>query len=231
MTIKEFYDFPMNKADDIEFLKARYGASETIRLRKELSKAIERINIGAHGDLELLYKVILDPDEMSFMGFISIESTLASSVDEATRDILLLEQILRPLGEEEWEQAPEEHIQGIMKLPVEDAYYYIRAFLKNREHFHYTKYKDVFYRTKEEWELSESDDDTISEREAPQSGKNYWYTIISELGGSDILKYDAILKQPMALVAPEWSFRRQQALEEQNRIAKQEVINRTRTRR
>ena len=239
MTLKEYLDFPFDRADDFDALAQVYGKVRAVSIRKDIVTATIAMESGIVADLSREYDTYTDLNKMSFGGFISCESALKNVNDRFSLYVMLLEQVLRPKGETAWDDLGEPHRAAIMDLRVEDAMFYVGEYFKGRESFHSRQYKDVFFRELEEWEKPSEDEDSQDSEidkannaaEASWEENWFWYSIIHELADGDVLRYESILRQPMELIAPEWSYRMGRAKLERQRMKQQEAISKARMRR
>ena len=229
LTLSEYYKYPYDEIKDLKVLSDKVGVSEAVRIQNAYVLSMTAITSGVHADLSVQFKVNLDYNMYSFASFMSVESTIRNIKNPLDRDVLFLEHILRPLGETVYEDAGEDHRRKMFGLRCEDSLFYINSMMDSRDRFHNVTYRDVFYRTPEDWEKEEESEEgdkspSVLTGSEEFENRTYLYSVLYTLSGEDILKYDEILRQPMALIAPDWSYRMNKAKIDRQQLAQQEAV-------
>lgn len=163
--------------------------------------------------------------------FIMVEQILTGKfkfADENMMDLELMTYILRPKGEEKYDntdpKVESKHREAILNTPVQDLYSVVNRFLKNREQVLFKQFSGVFYSVPDE----EEDDNEFSSP-SPQELFNqqwYWYSIVRTLAKEDVRMYDEIYMLKMNVVLPEMSYMAQRNKIEAAQMRQQKALSR-----
>lgn len=210
-TYEEFYD-TLNTDQKLQLI--RYA---------ELSASPHPFNISS-SKIYNNYKVYTDILDMSLTQFIYLEHEFGSGMTER-----LMSLIIRPLGEESFDDTtPNEqsHVDGLLE---EDAYEMLSIYKQlkaNREFTLFTKFNGVIY-TRYEPEEGEE----VEPRETdPFTERWFWYSIVRRLANNDITKFDNIYELKMSVVLIDLAYQIQLAEIEENERRAQEAASSARYR-
>lgn len=181
------------------------------------------------------YRVYDSVDDLSFAQFISIETTISYVKEQWTAMAAIVAEVLRPKGEIVYSNDDKAlsaaHLESIMDEPAEDIFYYYQKIVKDREYFHFDKYKDVFF-SKDDDKGEELVVDKTKVESNPEKNffRNwYWYDWVRQLAKEDLLKYESVMLQPMSVIAPECSYIQGYRKIERQRAAEDEVMMKIRS--
>ena len=218
---------------DLSRLQELFGSDKVNALRRYKS-LLETLKMMSNevidiSTLKRRYRFYGEIEEMTFAQFISIETTLQNVRDPKDMFVLVCSELLRPLSEKVYDNENvlmnNAHREAISDEEVPYMMELFGRFMKERNDFHYRKYRDVF--------IYESEDsDSGGYDSATSFYRNWhWYSYVRELSNEDISRYEQTMLLPMKVVAPEISSRQGLAKVEKQRMAEQEEISKAKMRR
>jgi hypothetical protein len=233
VSFKEYIEISQGDNENKKFNEV-FGGSKVDALLKAKSFLESQENIQAErlstNQINKRYKIFLDIEHLCFAQFIAVESYISSYKEGNENDIIahIAAECLRPLHEKEYNNDNEDdnraHLEAIYEENAEDVVWYYQNMLKSRKSFHFAKYRDVFFFEKEEWEIEEEKNMAqVADTEKSFFANWYWYDWVRQLAHEDVLRYDAVLKLPMSVVAPECSYIQGLRKIEKQRMAEEEI--------
>jgi hypothetical protein len=228
MTIQEFLEF---RKQAIRGTLDKYYESLTVHQKLEAIKCFEKIGkekVSKSGNsIYSNYNVITDVEQMVLGQFIMIEQVLQSQVD--TKELQVLNLIVRPKADKEFDYVDmnkeQEHSIEIAQLDALEGIQVFNDFLDSREKTLFSKFKGVIY---QEPDPSIEDDEEVEDTsgEAQFSKMWYWYSIIRDLAGEDVLRQDQITMLKMSKVLVELSYKIQKSRIEYARWRREQSASR-----
>ena len=170
------------------------------------------------------YKIYTDILDMSLTQFIYLEHEFNSGMTER-----LISLIIRPLGENSFDDTtPNEqsHIDSILEEDAHEVISIYKHLRNNRELTLFTKFNGVIY-TKHEPEEGEEQEPKTTD---PFTERWFWYSIVRRLANNDITKFDSIYELKMSAVLIDLAYQTQLAEIEENERRAQDAINSARYR-
>jgi hypothetical protein len=241
LSFKEYIKIDHEQVDENNissyFVNQGFGKIDAIKKARSYVKTIINISNNALSDAKVKdrYRVYESVDDVCFGQFIAIETTISYVREQWTAVAAIVSEFLRPKGENVYSNDDKDlqkaHIEAIMDEAAEDVFYYYQNIIKEREHFHFVKYKDVYF-------SKDEDDDTelVVDKSKVESDpeKNffrnwYWYDWVRQLAKEDLLKYESVMLQPMSVIAPECSYIQGYRKIERQRAAEEEVMMKIRS--
>ena len=236
ISFKEYAEISKDENQSKRFDEVFSGDKVSALLKaKSFIQSQENIanGIKSNNDIEKRYKQYTDIEKICFAQFIAIESLISfyGKMDDNEIIARIVSECLRPIHKNEYTNDNEDdnraHLEAIREENAEDVVWYYTKALESRKSFHFSKYKDVFFFEKEEWEKEEEKNIIeVNDSEKSFFANWYWYDWVRQLAHEDVLRYDAILKLPMSVVAPECSYiqglrkiERQRAAEEEAKLS------------
>jgi hypothetical protein len=228
MTIQEFLEF---RKQAIRGTLDKYYESLTVHQKLEAIKCFEKIGkekVSKSGNsIYRNYNVITDVEQMVLGQFIMIEQVLQSQTD--TKELQVLNLIVRPKADKEFDYVDMEKEQAhsieIAQLDAIEGIQVFNDFLESRENTLFSKFKGVIYQEPDpSMEEEEKVEDTSGE--AQFSKMWYWYSIIRDLAGEDILRHDQVTMLKMSKVLVELSYKIQKGRIEYARWRREQSASR-----
>lgn len=177
-----------------------------------------------------LYTVVDDINDMIFGQFVAAERAISSGVNDAEALKALALTVIRPLGDEEFDNEDEEkeleHRQSILNESYAVISKELARYAELRKEYVHGTFNGVFYRINDD--SDEEYEEDVSDNTAEENFVNnwYWYSIQKKLAGDDIFKFDDVLMLKMGVVAPALAYDRQLSMIEEARRKREEQINR-----
>jgi hypothetical protein len=228
MTIQEFLEF---RKQAIRGTLDKYYESLTVHQKLEAIKCFEKIGkekVSKYGNsIYSNYNVVTNVEQLVLGQFIMIEQVLQSQSD--TKELQVLNLIVRPKEDEEFEYTDmareEKHSIEIAQLDAIEGMQVFNDLLDNRENVLFNKFKGVIYQEPDpSMEDEEKGEDTSGETQFSKMW--YWYSIIRDLAGEDILKHDKVTMLKMSKVLVELSYKIQKGRIEYARFKREQSASR-----
>jgi len=225
MTIQEFLEF---RKQAIRGTLDKYYESLTVHQKLEAIKCFEKIGkekVSKSGNsIYSNYNVITDVEQMVLGQFIMIEQVLQSQSD--TRELQVLNLIVRPKEDKEFDyidmDREQSHSRTVAQLDSIEGMQVFQDFMENRESVLFKKFNGVIYQEPDP--SMEEDEEQSTTGEEQFSKMWYWYSIIRDLAGEDILKQDQVTMIKMSKVLVELSFKAQKSKLEYARMKREESL-------
>jgi hypothetical protein len=231
MTIQEFLEF---RRQAIRGKLDEYYESLNVHQKLEAIKCFEKIGKEKVSKYENSiysnYNVITDVEQMVLGQFIMVEQVLQSQSD--TSELQVLNLIVRPKEDKEFEYTDMEreqmHSMTVAQLDAVDGMQVFQDFMDSRQEVLFNKFKGVVYQEQEENEAVDEDEEKEEDTSTEErfSKMWYWYSIIRDLAGEDILKQDQVTMLKMSKVLVELSFKAQKSRIEYARMRREEAMRR-----
>lgn len=183
---------------------------------------------------ELPFMVYENVFDLVLGQFIMIEQifTGKAGIPDEHIDFSILRIILRPKQDIEFDNTdPEkesEHTKNILNMDITLAMSVLKKFVDDRNKVLFNDFKGVFY----DPDSSKQDEEEESELDKSQvtfeykfKEQWYWYNIVRNLAGENVLNYDKIYMLKMETVLPELSFLIQKAKIEKAQEFRNRVAN------
>lgn len=171
------------------------------------------------------YNVITDVESMVLGQFIMIEQIMNAQTD--TKELQILNLIVRPKADEEFNyvnsEAEQLHSKEIAQLDAIEGIQIFNKFLAQREETLFKKFKGVIYQDPDE-SMPEEEKEPDNSPEAQFGRMWYWYSIIRELAGEDILRQDQVTMLKMSKVLVELAYKIQKGRIEYNRQRRENMM-------
>jgi hypothetical protein len=232
MTIQEFLEF---RKQAIRGTLDKYYESLTVHQKLEAIKCFEKIGkekVSKSGNsIYSNYNVVTNVEQLVLGQFIMIEQVLQSQSD--TKELQVINLIARPKEDKEFEYTDmareERHSIEIAQLDAIEGMQVFNDFIDSREKVLFNKFKGVIYQepdpSVEEVEKDDEDEENTS-GEMQFSKMWYWYSIIRDLAGEDILKHDKVTMLKMSKVLVELSYKIQKGRIEYARFKREQSASR-----
>jgi hypothetical protein len=225
MTIQEFLEF---RKQAIRGTLDNYYESLTVHQKLEAIKCFEKIGkekVSKSGNsIYSNYNVITDVEQMVLGQFIMVEQVLQSQSD--TKELQVLNLIVRPKEDKEFDYIDMEreqlHSRTVAQLDSIEGMQVFQDFMENREAVLFKKFNGVIYQEPDP--SIEEDEEQSTTGEEQFSKMWYWYSIIRDLAGEDILKQDQVTMIKMSKVLVELSFKAQKSKLEYARMKREESL-------
>jgi hypothetical protein len=171
------------------------------------------------------YNVITDVESMVLGQFIMIEQIMNAQTD--TKELQILNLIVRPKADEEFNyvnsEAEQLHSKEIAQLDALEGISIFNELVRSREETLFKKFNGVIYQGPDE-SMPEEEKEPDNSPEAQFGRMWYWYSIIRELAGEDILRQDQVTMLKMSKVLVELAYKIQKGRIEYNRQRRENMM-------
>jgi hypothetical protein len=171
------------------------------------------------------YNVITDVESMVLGQFIMIEQIMNAQTD--TKELQILNLIVRPKADEEFNyvnsEAEQLHSKEIAQLDALEGISIFNELVRSREETLFKKFNGVIYQEPDE-SIEDEEKEPDSSPEAQFGRMWYWYSIIRELAGEDILRQDQVTMLKMSKVLVELAYKIQKGRIEYNRQRRENMM-------
>lgn len=156
------------------------------------------------------FKEVTDFNAISFGHFILIEKILALELDDSDEKVRMIAPIiLRPLGELKLDNEDAEkesaHKEKVLDEPIGNIVGSFNRLLEIRHKYLYSTYNGVIYGMIEDADEDEEEGTNISTGTSARefhSKKFFWNSMISDVAGGDIFKFNEVVDLMMYVVMP-----------------------------
>jgi len=226
MTIQSFLEF---RREAERGTLERYYDSLSVYDKVEAIKTFRKIQEAGFDDAENSiysnYNVITNIESMVLGQFIMIEQIMNTQTD--TKELQVLNLIVRPKDDQEFNyinsEVEQQHSKTIAQLDAIEGIQIFNKFVAQREETLFKKFKGVIYQEPDE-SIDEEDKEPDSSPEAQFGRMWYWYSIIRELAGEDILRQDQVNMLKMSKVFVELAYKIQKGRIEYSRQRREEMM-------
>jgi hypothetical protein len=226
MTIQSFLEF---RREAERGTLERYYDSLSVYDKVEAIKTFRKIQEVGFDDAENSiysnYNVITNIESMVLGQFIMIEQIMNTQTD--TKELQVLNLIVRPKDDQEFNyvnsEVEQQHSKTIAQLDAIEGIQIFNKFVAQREETLFKKFKGVIYQEPDE-SIDEEDKEPDSSPEAQFGRMWYWYSIIRELAGEDILRQDQVNMLKMSKVFVELAYKIQKGRIEYSRQRREEMM-------
>jgi hypothetical protein len=157
--------------------------------------------------------------------FIMIEQIMNTQTD--TKELQVLNLIVRTKDDQEFNyvnsEVEQQHSKTIAQLDAIEGIQIFNKFVAQREETLFKKFKGVIYQEPDE-SIEEEEKEPDSSPEAQFGRMWYWYSIIRELAGEDILRQDQVNMLKMSKVFVELAYKIQKGRIEYSRQRREEMM-------
>lgn len=231
MTIQGFLEF---RKQAIRGTLDKYYESLTVHQKLEAIKCFEKIGkekvSKSENSIYSNYNVVTNVEQLVLGQFIMIEQALQSQSD--TKELQVLNLIIRPKEDKEFEYTDmsreETHSIGIAQLDAIEGMQVFNNFLENREKVLFNKFKGVVYQEPDPSIEGEDEEQEVENTSSEDQFSKmwYWYSMIRDLAGEDILKHDQVTMLKMSKVLVELSYKIQKSKIEYARFRREQAARR-----
>jgi hypothetical protein len=226
MTIQSFLEF---RREAERGTLERYYDSLSVYDKVEAIKTFRKIQEAGFDDAENSiysnYNVITNIEYMVLGQFIMIEQIMNTQTD--TKELQVLNLIVRPKDDQEFNyvnsEVEQQHSKTIAQLDAIEGIQIFNKFVAQREETLFKKFKGVIYQEPDE-SIEEEEKEPDSSPEAQFGRMWYWYSIIRELAGEDILRQDQVNMLKMSKVLVELAYKIQKGRIEYSRQRREEMM-------
>ena len=226
MTIQSFLEF---RREAERGTLERYYDSLSVYDKVEAIKTFRKIQEVGFDDAENSiysnYNVITNIESMVLGQFIMIEQIMNTQTD--TKELQVLNLIVRPKDDQEFNyinsEVEQQHSKTIAQLDAIEGIQIFNKFVAQREETLFKKFKGVIYQEPDE-SIDEEDKEPDNSPEAQFGRMWYWYSIIRELAGEDILRQDQVNMLKMSKVFVELAYKIQKGRIEYSRQRREEMM-------
>ena len=226
MTIQSFLEF---RREAERGTLERYYDSLSVYDKVEAIKTFRKIQEAGFDDAENSiysnYNVITNIESMVLGQFIMIEQIMNTQTD--TKELQVLNLIVRPKDDQEFNyinsEVEQQHSKTIAQLDAIEGIQIFNKFVAQREETLFKKFKGVIYQEPDE-SIDEEDKEPDNSPEAQFGRMWYWYSIIRELAGEDILRQDQVNMLKMSKVFVELAYKIQKGRIEYSRQRREEMM-------
>lgn len=226
MTIQSFLEF---RREAERGTLERYYDSLSVYDKVEAIKTFRKIQEAGFDDAENSiysnYNVIINIESMVLGQFIMIEQIMNTQTD--TKELQVLNLIVRPKDDQEFNyinsEVEQQHSKTIAQLDAIEGIQIFNKFVAQREETLFKKFKGVIYQEPDE-SIDEEEKEPDSSPEAQFGRMWYWYSIIRELAGEDILRQDQVNMLKMSKVFVELAYKIQKGRIEYSRQRREEMM-------
>ena len=226
MTIQSFLEF---RREAERGTLERYYDSLSVYDKVEAIKTFRKIQEVGFDDAENSiysnYNVITNIESMVLGQFIMIEQIMNTQTD--TKELQVLNLIVRPKDDQEFNyinsEVEQQHSKTIAQLDAIEGIQIFNKFVAQREETLFKKFKGVIYQEPDE-SIEEEEKEPDSSPEAQFGRMWYWYSIIRELAGEDILRQDQVNMLKMSKVFVELAYKIQKGRIEYSRQRREEMM-------
>jgi hypothetical protein len=226
MTIQSFLEF---RREAERGTLERYYDSLSVYDKVEAIKTFRKIQEAGFDDAENSiysnYNVITNIESMVLGQFIMIEQIMNTQTD--TKELQVLNLIVRPKDDQEFNyinsEVEQQHSKTIAQLDAIEGIQIFNKFVAQREETLFKKFKGVIYQEPDE-SIDEEEKEPDSSPEAQFGRMWYWYSIIRELAGEDILRQDQVNMLKMSKVFVELAYKIQKGRIEYSRQRREEMM-------
>lgn len=226
MTIQSFLEF---RREAERGTLERYYDSLSVYDKVEAIKTFRKIQEAGFDDAENSiysnYNVITDIESMVLGQFIMIEQIMNTQTD--TKELQVLNLIVRPKDDQEFNyinsEVEQQHSKTIAQLDAIEGIQIFNKFVAQREETLFKKFKGVIYQEPDE-SITDEEKEPDNSPEAQFGRMWYWYSIIRELAGEDILKHDQVNMLKMSKVLVELAYKIQKGRIEYSRQKREEMM-------
>ena len=226
MTIQSFLEF---RREAERGTLERYYDSLSVYDKVEAIKTFRKIQEVGFDDAENSiysnYNVITNIESMVLGQFIMIEQIMNTQTD--TKELQVLNLIVRPKDDQEFNyvnsEVEQQHSKTIAQLDAIEGIQIFNKFVAQREETLFKKFKGVIYQEPDE-SIEEEEKEPDSSPEAQFGRMWYWYSIIRELAGEDILRQDQVNMLKMSKVLVELAYKIQKGRIEYSRQRREEMM-------
>jgi hypothetical protein len=199
-----------------------YDKLEAIRTFRQIQ---EKVESDKENSIYSNYNVITDIESMVLGQFIMIEQIMNTQTD--TKELQVLNLIVRPKEDQEFNyirsKAEEEHSKRVAQLDALEGMEIFNKFVDQREETLFKKFRGVIYQEPDE-SITDEEKEPDNSPEAQFGRMWYWYSIIRELAGEDILRQDQVNMLKMSKVLVELAYKIQKGRIEYNRQRREEMM-------
>jgi hypothetical protein len=226
MTIQSFLEF---RREAERGTLERYYDSLSVYDKVEAIKTFRKIQEAGFDDAENSiysnYNVITNIESMVLGQFIMIEQIMNTQTD--TKELQVLNLIVRTKDDQEFNyvnsEVEQQHSKTIAQLDAIEGIQIFNKFVAQREETLFKKFKGVIYQEPDE-SIEEEEKEPDSSPEAQFGRMWYWYSIIRELAGEDILRQDQVNMLKMSKVLVELAYKIQKGRIEYSRQRREEMM-------
>ena len=226
MTIQSFLEF---RREAERGTLERYYDSLSVYDKVEAIKTFRKIQEAGFDDAENSiysnYNVITDIESMVLGQFIMIEQIMNTQTD--TKELQVLNLIVRPKDDQEFNyinsEVEQQHSKTIAQLDAIEGIQIFNKFVAQREETLFKKFKGVIYQEPDE-SITDEEKEPDNSPEAQFGRMWYWYSIIRELAGEDILRQDQVNMLKMSKVLVELAYKIQKGRIEYSRQKREEMM-------
>lgn len=226
MTIQSFLEF---RREAERGTLERYYDSLSVYDKVEAIKTFRKIQEVGFDDAENSiysnYNVITDIESMVLGQFIMIEQIMNTQTD--TKELQVLNLIVRPKHDQEFNyvnsEVEQQHSKTIAQLDAIEGIQIFNKFVAQREETLFKKFKGVIYQEPDE-SITDEEKEPDNSPEAQFGRMWYWYSIIRELAGEDILRQDQVNMLKMSKVLVELAYKIQKGRIEYSRQRREEMM-------
>lgn len=226
MTIQSFLEFRRHaERGTLE----QYYESLNVYDKLEAIKTFRKIQEAGFDDAENSiysnYNVITDIESMVLGQFIMVEQIMNTQTD--TKELQVLNLIVRPKADKEFNYVNQEdeqkHSKEIAQLDAIEGIQIFNKFVAQREETLFKKFRGVIYQEPDE-SITDEEKEPDNSPEAQFGRMWYWYSIIRELAGEDILRHDQVNMLKMSKVLVELAYKIQKGRIEYNLQRREEMM-------
>lgn len=226
MTIQTFLEFRRQaERGTVE----NYYESLSVYEKLEAIRTFNKIRDAGLGDetnsIYGNYNVITNVESMVLGQFIMVEQIMNTQTD--TKELQVLNLIVRPKADKEFNYVNQEdeqkHSKEIAQLDAVEGIQIFNKFIASREETLFKKFKGVIYQEPDE-SITDEEKEPDNSPEAQFGRMWYWYSIIRELAGEDILRHDQVNMLKMSKVLVELAYKIQKGRIEYNRQRREEMM-------
>lgn len=226
MTIQSFLEFRRHAERG---MLEQYYESLNVYDKLEAIKTFRKIQEAGFDDAENSiysnYNVITDIESMVLGQFIMIEQIMNTQTD--TKELQVLNLIVRPKDDKEFNyvnsEVEQQHSKTIAQLDAIEGIQIFNKFVAQREETLFKKFRGVIYQEPDE-SITDEEKEPDNSPEAQFGRMWYWYSIIRELAGEDILRHDQVNMLKMSKVLVELAYKIQKGRIEYNRQRREEMM-------
>ena len=191
------------RVDEREATRLVEGVAEVFESDFTAEQAITNLN-------NQKFKVTLDYIELRFVQFMIIESTMMNYSTLERLGDAVLKAVIRPIDEVEFLDSNTKTVsEAILAMNAKYLIPVATEVLKRRQNFHQRQFSGVFFKKTEEKEeneeTEEAEEEKVDKEAESVDKKYYWYNLLDELAGGNVLNHEKVMQLEMGFVAPKVS--------------------------